>query len=712
MAGTFYRNVDRDAINKLSEYLHITPPSSSSIDIATNELQNIFHRAAEITYPRKTNYSFTNHYLHNKPWFGPECNRARNNYHDARNQYSAQPSNEAKIRLKNASKAYKRTMNYYIKKQKQSNATKLRTLSDKNPKKYWKFLNGLKPKNTVTQSPSLQEFFEYFKIINTNNIHDHRFEDELTNSQTLNMSLNAPITETEIKSCISKLQNSKTPSPLDKIINEYIKTTSDLLLSFYCKLFNSVFETGHIPNTWLEGIIIPIYKNKGDPKDPSNYRPITILSCLGKLFTSILNSRLNKYLDDNEILDQNQAGFRKGFSCSDHIFTLYSLIELLKKSRMKLFCAYIDFSQAFDKVWRVGLWHKLLQNSIDGNFFNVITNMYKNIKSSVSHNGEISDMFVSEIGVRQGENLSPVLFSLFLNDLQSFLYSKGSVGIELVDPLDLTLWLKLLVLLYADDTIILSNSPQDFQNSLNTFNNYCNDWHLTVNPNKTKIMVFGARQLRNYNFKLGDHTIEITDQYHYLGVTFSSNGSFLKARKHCAQQASKAMHLLFTKVNNSDIPVDLILKLFDHTVLPILTYGSEIYGFENLDLLEKVHNDFLRKLTNARRSTPINFLYGELGRYPISIVVKSRMISFWNRLLIGDGNKLSEQIFKYMVNLPNSNFKWLSEIRNILNTVGRPDLWQNQFQLTQKIYINKLNKLSLISLSKIGTMNCSVQIKA
>jgi hypothetical protein len=208
-------------------------------------------------------------------------------------------------------------------------------------------------------------------------------------------------------------------------------------------------------------------------------------------------------------------------------------------------------------------------------------------------------------------------------------------------------------------------------------------------------MVFGARQLRNYNFKLGDHTIEITDQYHYLGVTFSSNGSFLKARKHCAQQASKAMHLLFTKVNNSDIPVDLILKLFDHTVLPILTYGSEIYGFENLDLLEKVHNDFLRKLTNARRSTPINFLYGELGRYPISIVVKSRMISFWNRLLIGDGNKLSEQIFKYMVNLPNSNFKWLSEIRNILNTVGSPDLWQNQFQLTQK-NIHKQVKQTLI----------------
>lgn len=96
-----------------------------------------------------------------------------------------------------------------------------------------------------------------------------------------------------------------------------------------------------------------------------------------QLFTSVLNNRLPKYLEINNILHENQAGFRRGYSCADHIFTLYSLTEILKKKKLKLFCAFVDFSQAFDKVWRVGLWHKLLENFINGKFFMVINNMYK-----------------------------------------------------------------------------------------------------------------------------------------------------------------------------------------------------------------------------------------------------------------------------------------------------------------------------------------------
>jgi hypothetical protein len=174
-------------------------------------------------------------------------------------------------------------------------------------------------------------------------------------------------------------------------------------LPLYCKLFNSILDTGFIPSSWLEGTIIPLFKNKDDPKCPTSYRPITILSCLDKLFTAVLKQRLTTYLEENNILDENQAGFRKGYSGSDHIFTLHSLIEILKKRKLKLYCIFVDFSQAFDKVWRVGLWHKLLNSSVNGKFFTVINNMYKNIKSCISHNGSFSPTFISEIGVRQGE---------------------------------------------------------------------------------------------------------------------------------------------------------------------------------------------------------------------------------------------------------------------------------------------------------------------
>ena len=163
--------------------------------------------------------------------------------------------------------------------------------------------------------------------------------------------------------------------------------------------------------SWLEGIIIPIYKNKGDPKNLSNYRPITILSCHGKLCTSVLSDRLTLYLNENNILNENQAGFRKDHLWSDHIFTLHSLFEILRKRKKKLFLAFIYFSQAFDNVWRAGLWYKLLQNNADGKFFKVIKNMYNNVKSCIKLDGSYSPNFEAEMGVRQGEK--PVAYPFF-----------------------------------------------------------------------------------------------------------------------------------------------------------------------------------------------------------------------------------------------------------------------------------------------------------
>ena len=148
--------------------------------------------------------------------------------------------------------------------------------------------------------------------------------------------------------------------------------------------FNTILGTGFFPQQWSTGCIHPIYKNKGDRKSPQIYRPITILSCLGKLFTAILNTRLNQYLEENIILLENQAGFRKQYSTLDHIFTLNALNEILKSRKQKLFCYFVGFSSAFDSVWRAGLWHKLLQNGINGKVFKVIYNMYNDIKSCVS----------------------------------------------------------------------------------------------------------------------------------------------------------------------------------------------------------------------------------------------------------------------------------------------------------------------------------------
>ena len=171
--------------------------------------------------------------------------------------------------------------------------------------------------------------------------------------------------------------------------------------------------SGHIPESWTVGIIKPLYKSKGDPTLPENYRPITILSCMGKLFTAILNSRLNNYLEENNLLNETQAGFRASYSTADNIFVIHALTEYLRVRKMKLYCAFIDFQKAFDSVWRVGLWHKLINSNVTGKILTVIKNMYANIKSCVSFNNKSSDFFECKNGLRQGENLSPILFSLF-----------------------------------------------------------------------------------------------------------------------------------------------------------------------------------------------------------------------------------------------------------------------------------------------------------
>ena len=290
-----------------------------------------------------------------------------------------------------------------------------------------------------------------------------------------NYNLNLYIQKDEIIKCIKKLKNNKAGGE-DAIINVYIKTTSNQFIEIYEKLFNLIFDTGFIPESWVVGNIIPIYKNKGDSNDPKNVRPITLVSCLGKLFTAILSERLSKYSDDFFVMHGNQCGFRQGYCTVDNLFTLYSFFELLKRKKKKMYCAFIDFEKAFDKIWREGLWYKLLINNINGKMLNVIQIIYKDIKSNIIFNNSKSDYFPCDNGIRQGENLSLFLFAIFLNDLEDFLDNHNVTGL-LTNSQDIknimNIYMNIFVLLYADDTVLMAETPEDLQTQLNIFHNYC-----------------------------------------------------------------------------------------------------------------------------------------------------------------------------------------------------------------------------------------------
>ena len=164
-------------------------------------------------------------------------------------------------------------------------------------------------------------------------------------------------------------------------------------------------------------------------------------------------------------------------------------------SSKKLYCAFFDFTKAFDYVVRDNLRYKLVKLGLRGKILNILKSTYSSVKSRVKFDNKLGGEFCCNLGVRQGECLSPLLFSLYLNDIEETFVNSGLEGID-IDMF------KMFMLLYADDIVIFANSAEELQQSLDVLLNYCNRWKLTVNVSKTKVMVFrkGGMLPRNMAF--------------------------------------------------------------------------------------------------------------------------------------------------------------------------------------------------------------------
>ena len=308
-----------------------------------------------------------------------------------------------------------------------------------------------------------------------------------------------------------------------------LKAGQNYLLPVLVKLFNAVLTSGKYPQSWARGRIIPLHK-KGDKTDPSNYRGLTLSSCLGKLFNSVLNCRLTNFLDANNPICQEQIGFRKKHRTTDHLFIIKNILEKYKKSKKTLYLLFVDFKKAFDQVWHTGLFYKLACTGVSTRFYNLIKDMYSKIKVSVQRNEFLSPEFISSIGVRQGDNLSPTLFNIFINDIPSLFKNEcqpakfGNLSIP--------------CLLYADDLVILSEARDGIQHAANKLNEWSKLWGLKVNVSKTKILT--SAPLSEPCIHLNGEPIEQVSSFRYLGLDLCIKGNANHTKLDLSKRASKA----------------------------------------------------------------------------------------------------------------------------------------------------------------------------
>lgn len=565
----------------------------------------------------------------------------------------------------------------------------LNNLHSSNPKAYWNLVQKLKGDEHHNLSKiSSDEWLNHFKSLGKPQFFKHpinltkvQSEKEALESETNFTELDFRISKSEIIAGIRELKNGKACGP-DGICNEMLKHGTHVMLDPLEKAFNLILSTGVYPTSWARGFIKPIHK-KGDPMAVDNYRGITITSVLGKLFNAIINTRIVEFLNNRNILKPEQIGFRAKCRTADHALVIKTLADKYKSKKRALYTCFVDFQKAFDSVSHPCLLYKLLLLNMNGRVYRIIQNLYSKINLQVNVGIGLTEAFTSHVGVRQGDNLSPTLFNIFVNDIPDTFDNT-------CDPVNLN-GRMLNCLLYADDLVLLSESAEGLQRAINKLQIYCDTWGLTVNPSKTKALVVNPRDRNPLELTIDNNPIEVVDQVTYLGLVIDKDVTFKGCLKAQYQKSLKAIFKLRRML--SPLPnTETCLHLFNHIVKPILLYGSEIWASSLFGVRNNKHINennieafyfaqgppienallkYCKMVLGVHRHTDNLAVYGELGIYPLYIDAIDRLLKYWHNIEFISENALLQDAYTCMQELQvEGKNTWLKFVTNIGNLYG------------------------------------------
>ena len=429
---------------------------------------------------------------------------------------------------------------------------------------------------------------------------DNQLQSKLRKQTKQTPAMTADLTLQELNDAIHKLKLKKSPGK-DGICNEMIKHLGPGARAKLLELYNLSWKTGRFPLAWKEAIIIPIPKKQKDPKQKDSYRPISLLSCLGKTLERIINKRLMWHLESNNQIIKEQSAFRKNRNTEDQLIHLTQSIENAFQKKEKVVATFIDLSKAFDRVWKKGLLLKLQNTGITGKMFDWISDFLRQRTARVKLQNKLSHVVKIREGVPQGGVISPTLFNIFINDIADNITHNINRALHADD---LTIW-------NASESLPASSTRM--QEALNKIGKWAADWGVTINSSKTVASCFSlSTHKETLQLTINNKIIPQEDTPTYLGIKLDKR---LTWSTHIKETESKAIRRLavMKKLAGTDWGANskILKQIYTGYVRPVMEYGAATWSTaskSNTNRLNTVQNSGMRIITGGLKTTPITSL--------------------------------------------------------------------------------------------------------